>query len=67
MDDKLNEKNYLNNDILIESENIYKNSMYIINQSKNKRNINLKFNPKLSELSQKGKNSNHSFTERKYK
>ena len=67
MDDKLNEKNYLNNDILIESENINKNSMYIINQSKNKRNINLKFNPKLSELSQKGKNSNHSFTERKYK
>ena len=67
MDDKLNEKNYLNNDILIESENINKNSMYIINQSKNKRNINLKFNPKLSELSQKGKYSNHSFTERKYK
>ena len=67
MDDKLNENNYLNNDILIESENINKNSMYIINQSKNKRNINLKFNPKLSELSQKGKNSNHSFTERKYK
>ena len=67
MDDKLNENNYLNNDILIESENINKNSMYIINQSKNKRNINLKFNPKLSELSQKGKYSNHSFTERKYK
>ena len=56
MDDKLNENNYLNNDLLIESENIKKNSMYIINQSKNKRNINLKFNPKLSELSQKGKN-----------
>ena len=67
MDDKLNEKNYLNNDILIESENINKNSMYIINQSKNKRNINLKFNPKFSEISQKGKYSNHSFTERKYK
>ena len=67
MDDKLNENIYLNNDILIESENINKNSMYIINQSKNKRNINLKFNPKFSEISQKGKYSNHSFTVRKYK
>ena len=67
MDDKLNEKNYLNNDILIESENIKNNSRYIINSSNKKRKINLKFNPKLSEISQKGKYSNHSFTERRYK
>ena len=42
MDDKLNENNYLNNDILIESENINKNSMYIINQSKNKRTTQMR-------------------------
>ena len=67
MDDKLNEKNYLNNDILIESKNIKNNSKYITNSSNNKRKINLKFNPKLSDISQKGKYSNHSLTERKYK